>query len=296
MSMPANMDALTNINLDDLVASFGWQDRPLLARLLRRLFLKPAQVFAAWMTEFDTAVGLHGLPEAARQAERHYAREVRVFGADLVPAGPFLALSNHPGMTDTLCLFAALDRKNLKIIALDRPFLNALPNTSRQLFYIREDSASRMSLVRGVSTHLRSGGAALTFPAGRIEPDPDVYDGAVESLQTWTDSAGVFLRMAPEAAVLPVLVRSVVWHKTANHPLLRIKKTKEEREKLAAAFQILAHVAFRNNDVHVRVQIGKPVYVRDIGSRETQAIHRAVLAEMQRLIENPPRHEGKNAL
>ena len=86
----------------------------------------------------------------------------------------------------------------MKIIALDRPFLMALPNLSKQLFFVHDDPASRMKLVRQVSGHLRGGGAALTFPAGEIEPDPNVYPGAVDALQTWTDSVGVFIRMAPE--------------------------------------------------------------------------------------------------
>src|SRR6185436_11550326 len=110
---------------------------------------------------------------------------------------------------------------------------------------LNEDPASRMALVRTMSAHLRNGGAALTFPAGKIEPDPDVYDGALESLQDWTDSAGVFLRLAPETAVLPVLVRGVVWDKAARHPLLVIKRSRFEKEKLAAALQLLAHVTVR---------------------------------------------------
>jgi len=165
------IETLTQINLDDLVSSFGSQNRPFFARLLRRLFFRPARRFAGQMLEFDAAVGERGLAEAARLTQRRYVRDVRVFGLDRVPDSAFLALSNHPGMTDTLSLFAALNRPDLKIIALDRPFLLALPNTSRQLFLVRDDPASRMSLVRQVSGHLRSGGSALTFPAGEIEPD-----------------------------------------------------------------------------------------------------------------------------
>ncbi|PIV26783.1 MAG: glycerol acyltransferase, partial [Anaerolineae bacterium CG03_land_8_20_14_0_80_58_20] len=184
--MKSNLDLLTRINLDDLVASFGWEDRPLLARTLRGLFLRPARTFAVRMLDFDAAVGARGLPDASRLALPRYIRDLRVFGADLVPASAFLALSNHPGMADTLALFAALDRPDLKIIALDRPFLMALPNTSKQLFYLKDDPAARMTLVRQVSAHLRAGGAALTFPAGEIEPDPNVYPGALESLDNWT--------------------------------------------------------------------------------------------------------------
>jgi hypothetical protein len=221
---------------------------------------------------------------------------VRVFQPDLIPDSAFLALSNHPGLTDTLSLFAAINRPGLKIIALERPFLNALPNTSRQLFYVKEDSSFRMNLVRQVSTHLRAGGSALTFPAGHIEPDPDIDEGAVESLGSWTDSVGVFIRMAPHTAVLPVLVRGVAWEKAARHPLLAIKKTQEEKEKLAAAIQLFAHMVLNLKPVTVRVQIGKPIYAKDLGTTETGVIHKAVLAEMKRLIENPPEGDGVSVL
>ncbi len=286
------LDTLTQINLDDLVSSFGWQDRPMLARLLRILFRSPARTFAQQMVDFDAAVGRQGLVEAARGLQRQYARQVTVHGADLLPDSAFLALSNHPGMTDTLSLFLALNRPDLKIIALDRPFLTALPEMSKQLFYVRDDSAARMSLVRQVSAHLKNGGAALTFPAGHIEPDPNVYPGALESLNDWTDSVGVFVRMAPETAVVPVLVRGVIWERTARHWLVNLKKDREDRERLAAALQLLAHVVFRQKDVHVQVQVGRPIKARELGSTETKVIHQAVLAEMRRLIQNPPTGDG----
>jgi putative hemolysin len=294
--MPSDPEHLTQINLDDLVSSFGWEHRPFFARILRRLFHKPAQNFAQQMLEFDSAIEAHGLTEASRRTERRYVRDVRVFGLDHLPAGPFLALSNHPGITDTLALFCVLQRPGLKIIALDRPFLMSLPNMSRQLFFVKDDPASRMALVRQVSGHLRSGGAALTFPAGEIEPDPDVYPGALESLQAWTDSVGVFIRIAPETAVLPMLVRSVIWNKVAKLPLLKIKKTRADREKLAAALQLLTMVMWNAKPVSVTVQIGKPITVKELGTTDTQVIHQAVINEMKHLIENPPKDMGVSVL
>lgn len=292
----SNVETLTQINLDDLISSFGWQNRPFLARLLRRIFISPPQTFARHMTEFDSAISTQGLVEASRLSVRHYVDDIRIFGADRVPASAFLALSNHPGMCDTLSLFIALNRPDLKIIALDRPFLNALPNMSKQLAYVTDDSGSRIALIRQVSTHLRNGGAALTFPAGDIEPDPDVHNGAAESLRSWTDSVGVFIRMAPETAVLPVLVRGVVRKKTAYHPLTYLKRGRAEREKLAAALQLLAHVMFKKRDVHVRVQIGNPVYAKELGTTNTKVIHQAVLAEMKKLIEDAPMGAGERLL
>ncbi|HKY53493.1 MAG TPA: hypothetical protein VJM08_04265 [Anaerolineales bacterium] len=290
--LPSNVDMLTQVNLDDLIASFGLQNQPLFANPMRRLFTKPAQTFAHQMLEFDTAIGIHGLAGASRLALRHYVRDISIFGADQLPASAFLALSNHPGMSDTLALFAALYRPDLKIIATQRPFLEALPNTSNRLFYLNDDPASRTTLIRKVTAHLRNGGAALTFPAGRIEPDPEIQKGAVESLQTWTNSVGVFIRMAPETAIVPVLVRGVVWEKAAYHWLTKLKKTKREQEKIAAALQLLAYVTLKVKPVSARVQIGKPIYARELGTTQTSVIHRAVLAEMTRLIESPPTGKG----
>jgi len=294
--MTSNVETLTQINLEDLITSFGWQNHPFLAGLLRRALTIPPRAFAHQMADFDSAISSHGLVEASRRAIAHYVDDLRVFDRDRIPASGFLALSNHPGMTDTLSLFIALNRPDLNIIALDRPFLNALPNMSKQLAYVHDDSGSRIRLIRQLSMHLRNGGAALTFPAGHIEPDPDLYRGAVDSLASWTDSVGVFLRMAPQAAVLPVLVRGVVRRKTAKHPLAYLKRARREREKWVAALQLLAHVMFRQKDVRVRVQIGQPVYAKDLGTTRTDIIHHAVLSEMKRLIEHPPTGSGERLL
>lgn len=294
--MTSSLKLLTEINLDDLVTSFGWQTRPVLTRILRGIFHHPAQTFAKYMLEFDKAVDECGLADASRLALGHYVHNVRVFGLDRVPDSAFLALSNHPGMTDTLSLFAALNRPDLKVIALDRPFLMALPNMNKRLFFVKDDATSRMKLVREVSGHLRIGGAVLTFPAGEIEPDPNIYPGAVDALQKWTDSVGVFIRMVPETLILPVLVRNVIWDKTANLPLIKVKKTREEREKVAAALQLLAMIVLNIKPVVVTVQIGKPIDSKKLGTTNTQVIHQAVLTEMKYLIENPIDGDGVSLL
>lgn len=294
--MPAALDRLTTINLDDLVNAFGWQDRPFLARIVRRLFFQPAQTFARQMLDFDSAIGTNGIADATCLTERLYAKDVCVYGSDLLPKGPFLALSNHPGVTDTLAVVAALGQADLKVIALDRPFLLSLPNLSRQLFFVTENPDERVALVRRVSTHLRNGGSILTFPAGHNEPDPDIYPGAVESLGSWTDSAGVFLRLAPETAVVPVCVRGVTWDKTAHHPLARLRRSFDDQQLFASAMQLLSSVMINARPVTVRVQIGKPFTVKDIGSTEPRVIHQALLAEMKKLIDNPPEGNGRSIL
>jgi len=292
----SSIENLTQINLDDLVNALGIQNHPTLTRLTRFLFHGAARKFAKQMIDFDSMTCTDGLAKAARLTERLYARDVRVFGADRLPDSAFLALSNHPGMTDTLVLFSALKRDDLKIIALNRPFLLSLPNISKQLFYVTDNPADRVALVRHVSAHLKSGGSILTFPAGHNEPDPDVYDGAVDSLQSWTDSVGVFLRLAPQTPIVPIVLRSVVWKRLAQSPIIRIKHTRDERELLVVALQLLAMVMFNIKPVTVTVQIGKTITVKDLGATETQVIHQAVLVEMKRLIENLPDGKWQSAL
>lgn len=276
---------LTQINLNDLVAAFGWERNPRLAAALRMAFGGMARKFAAQMIDFDTQVGASDLPAASFHTIRRYVRSLRVFGAEHLPAsGPVLVLANHPGMADTLALFCAIRRADLRIIAIDRPFLQALPNTSNLLYFISDNPSERMRAVRQTAAHLKQGGAVLTFPAGQIEPDADVYDGAEDSLAGWTDSAGVFVRFAPETRIVPALVRGVLWDRAVRHPLVYLKRDRFGREKLGAAFQLLAHILFDVRPVDISVQFGAPVTVSGVGSSDAATLHAAVIEEMRGLL------------
>ena len=290
----SSLDTLTQINLDDLVSSFGWQNQPTLAAMLRKTFISPARKFARQMVEYDNLVGQVGLHEAScRFLRSHYIHELRLHGRENIPSsGPILFLSNHPGMTDTVSLFAAIERHDLRIIAMHRPFLASLVNITKQLSYISEDTSERMRAVRQISAHLRAGGAALTFPAGKIEPDPLVHEGALESLDSWTNSSGVFLRFAPETRIVPVLVSGVIWEKTAHHWLTRLKKTREEQEKLAAALQLLAMIVRDARPTTVHIRFGKPITVEEVGSTDSDRIHEKLMERMRGLIETRNNDEG----
>ncbi len=285
--MTGSLDTLTQINLDDLVSSFGWQGRPLLEKSLHIIFRRPARIFAHQMLTFDRMVATHGLGEASIALMKKYANSVRVLGGKMYRR-PIYSAGQSPGMIDTLALFAALQRHDLRIIAVHNPFLSSLPNITQRLDYVTEVPGTGFSLIRNIKTHLKSGGAVLTFPSGRIEPDPNVYPGADKALQDWTDSAGVFVRIAPETAVIPVLVRGVIWVRTARHPLTRLMGSQIEKEKLAAALQLLAHVVLKTRPLDVTVQFGNPITVERLGTKDRNTIHKAVLSEMQRLLEIQP--------
>jgi 1-acyl-sn-glycerol-3-phosphate acyltransferase len=294
--VPDRQAALTQINLDDLVEALGLQERPKAAGLARAILKGPAVQFARQMVVFDDVTAARGLPEGARHAERRLALDVRVHGRGRLPQAGCLILSNHPGLTDTLALFAALDRPDLMTIALKRPFLTNLIHVSESIFYLSDIPQERMTLVRQVARALKSGTCVLTFPAGHVEPDPDVFPGAAQSLASWTESAEVFLRLAPETPIVPVCVRGVTWRAAAGHPLLRLRRSPADQQLLASALQLLWQLVFAARLVTIHVQIGEPIRPAAGDPFDGPGLHAAVLSEMRHLIEHAPQDEGESAL
>lgn len=81
------LDALTHINLDELVSSFGWQGQRVLAPLVRRVFSGSARKLAGQMLEFDDVIGreanLSGTSRVILQ--KHYIRDLHVDGLSREP-------------------------------------------------------------------------------------------------------------------------------------------------------------------------------------------------------------------
>jgi putative hemolysin len=234
------LDRLTDINLDDLFDAAG------LTRLrhtpLQRLLWPSARRFALLAHEFDNLVGEQGLAQGSSWLLRRMTVGTQVSGGDHVPAtGPVVVLANHPGMTDTVALAASLaSRPDLRVIALDRPFLRALPNVARQLLLVPDHEAGRMGVVRAGVKHLKQGGALLTFPAGEIEPDPATFGRrkAVESVLRWSDSFVLFARLAPHTRFVPAIVSNVISPEAQRHVLTFLRRTAHDKERLAAALQV----------------------------------------------------------
>lgn len=283
------LEELTEINLDDLVSSFGGEGARAWSSALRRVFRGPAAVFARQMLAFDAQVADRGLLAASALLLRRFARSLTVVGAEHVPAsGPVLFLSNHPGMVDTLALFAAIPRPDLRILALGRPFLKALANTSQQIIFL-EDGPSRLAALATTGSHLRQGGAALTFPAGKIEPDPDVYPGARRALEGWSPSADFFAKRAPQTLIVPTLVRGVLWDRAVRFPLTKLRRRREDRERLGACLQLLGHIVFSARPLAVTVQFGTPLTLSQLESAKAGDLSAAVKARLAAMIEEASR-------
>lgn len=276
---PERLDALTLLCADELISAFGlgWVRRG--RRPLELAARIPARGLARQILAYDTLVGESGLAAGGAWALKRMSRRAEVEGRENIPReGPLLLVSNHPGLADAVALFAATPRGDLRVVAAERPFLEALPNTSRHLFTVSEGSTGRLGLVRDVTRHLRGGGAVLTFPGGKIEPDPAVLPGAISALGNWSASVDLFARRTPDLTVVPVVVSGVVSPAALRNPITRLRRRKRDREWLAATLQMLTPAL---RDVTVRVTFGPP-----IAAGEEAAVGEAVLDETRRLMES----------
>ncbi|NJM40911.1 MAG: glycerol acyltransferase [Anaerolineae bacterium] len=278
------IEDLIDINSKDLLQAFGigegFRGRGTLMRLVRPL----AKRFAHQVLAYDADVGRNGLSAATQAYLHHNVGSVEYSGLEHVRGdGPLLIASNHPGMSDALALFAILKLDNLRIIARDRDFLRAMPNIMSHLLIVSDVESERIRATRAVSGLLKAGHPVLTFPAGKIEPDPASMPGAVASLASWSSSLDLFSRLVPQLCVVPVIVRGVISQEALRNPIIRVRRDPKDRNWLAATLQIVVR-AYQN--VQVRVSFGEPVRLAQLqaGGTMTQAITR----NAKRLIENPP--------
>jgi len=275
---PEQIEALTRVCAGELLEAFGLGGGILTPlELLARV---PAERLAHQVATYDEIVGESGLAAGGTWALERMTRSAEVEGLENIPLeGPVLLAANHPGLADSLVLFATVPRGDLRVIAARRPILGALPNTSRFLIPVSESPSGRLGAVRTAARHLRRGGAVLTFPGGRIEPDPTVLPGAEEALERWSESLDLFARLVPGLTVVPAVVSGVLSPTALRNPLTFARRQRRDREWLAATLQMLTPAL---RDVTTSVAFGRPVRAGDVPER---TVREAVLDEARRLIE-----------
>jgi 1-acyl-sn-glycerol-3-phosphate acyltransferase len=285
---PSQLHTLTEINIQDFLIAFGLENLHPGRDVLDALCWLPARRFASQIARYDRMVGEDGLGPASRRILSGYVRRLEVEGQENIPqSGPLLLLSNHPGLTDALSLFASIPRPDLRAVAAERPFLRVLPSITRHLLYVPDDPSQRMRVVRAVVGHLRHGGAVLTFPAGQIEPDPASMPGAVASLHNWSESVAIFTRLVPETQVVVAIVSGVFWPAALRSPLTRLRRRQPDRERMGAALQALVQTLLPfYQPVATRVAYSPAFHPAELaGSTDTTAITQAITGQARRLIE-----------
>jgi 1-acyl-sn-glycerol-3-phosphate acyltransferase len=282
------LEALTRIGADDFIEALGLGDVRRGRGLLQQLCRWPARRIAHQLAACDRALGDQGLAEGSVWILRHFAGRLEVAGQGQLPReGPLLIAANHPGLTDVAAVSAGLPRSDLRIVAADYPLLRALHHTGRHLIYVPEQARDRPLVVREAVHHLRRGGAVLLFPAGRIEPDPAVLPGAGRSLDGWSRSIGLLVRLAPRTRVVPAVISGVLSAAAQRHPLTRLRRRQPDRQRLASLLQALVPAY---QAVTVRVAFGPPLAAADLleAGENVRGITQRVIDQARRLIERPP--------
>ena len=284
--MASALESLTRANVDDLLTAFGLQQIRVGRRLLVWLLTPPARRFARQVLEYDRRVGLAEFAGASQWGLQTFKTTVKVHQqAPLPTQGPLLLLSNHPGLTDALVIFANVPRPDLRVIAATRSFLQVLPNIDQRLIYadLTGSSGPNRQTIRCAATHLQQGGALLTFPAGKIEPDPALYaTEAHAAFAHWSASIDLLARLAPTTQIVPVLVSGVINPRTHRHPLTRLRRMRKDRDWLGATLQLLipAYQA-----VQAQIHFGEPLLASALSRRDQpRAVTAAVIATMQQLV------------
>jgi 1-acyl-sn-glycerol-3-phosphate acyltransferase len=281
---------LTDISVAEILKALGLTHLRRGRTLLESLLRPTAHRFAMRIMQYEHIVDAAGLQAGGQWLLKELVRQHSIVGEQNIPhSGPLLVVANHPGLYDAVALYASLPRPDLRIVAIDKPFLRALPHTSRHLLLLNDEPASRLPLVRRVARHLRAGGAVLLFPGGSIEPDPAVLPGAAAALASWSNSMEVFVRLVPELTVVPAVVSGVISPFWLRNPITRVRRNEADQRWLAATLQLL-----RTTDVHVRVTYGSPMRAADLSNSErASSVSREVLAVMRNMVEQAQQAEPR---
>jgi hypothetical protein len=275
--------------LAEVYKLFGATRDALSGRALRALFQRPASRLAALSAEFELRVREFGLPEASQWMVKHFVQGVQVLReADTPERGPLLIVSNHPGMVDGFIVASTMPRPDLKIVISNLPFFTNLKALREHVIYTTKQTHERLAVVREAIRHLRSGGALLIFPGGNIEPDPAVLPGMREALDRWSSSLEIMIRSVPDTQVVVSMVSGVLDRGYLRHPLIYLKKSLQERQKVAESLQAIRHlVRPKALPLSPRVVLGRPLLFQNLPDKEQRsAIMEAIKNKASQLLQD----------
>lgn len=238
MEEESRVDDLTEELIKELFMALGFSPDGWVRNTFSPLVRKPFHRFSTIASRFDQIIVEQDFREAARWILPNFVKDVNVFGAETIPSqGPLLIASNHPGAYDSLVIAASIPRSDLKIITSSIPFLKKLPHVREHTIFSAPDSHIRMTVVRSAIRHLREGGALLVFARGRIDPDPAHMPGAVEEIENWSSSLGLFLRKVPETKLAITIVSGILAPFFTKHPLTIFRRNRQDKQRIAEFFQ-----------------------------------------------------------
>jgi len=246
MTSPSDplVNTLSESLIDEMVAAVGLPTTKTFHNIFWLLFRKITDRLAYLGVTFDQIVGEDGLPAASSWALTHFCNEPITHNADNIPeGGPLLALSSHPGAYDALVLYSNLKGHDIRSVSTVIPFFKHLPNTSRIfLFAPRNDARERMLVMRNAIKHLQQGGTVIYFGAGHREPDPVVYPGAEQSIDSWLDVFDIFFKYVKDLKIMPTITSGVVSSRWAKHPITWLRRKQIDKQRLSEFGQVITQL------------------------------------------------------
>jgi 1-acyl-sn-glycerol-3-phosphate acyltransferase len=283
------------------LATLSGVDKSRFGRQVLQLVLgRQLRQFADNMAAFNVDLVTRGLAEASTELCERYGGRVIAEGLHHIPTtGPILLASNHPGMFDTLAIYATLPRSDIRALARPQPLLGLLSSLAPNLLMLPDEGAGRAGGLRQVLQVLRADGALLIYPAGHLEPEPVLVGrhglsgtASHEPLGLWSNGVGTLVKLAARQGVplrvVPTSLSGVLSISTWRWfgPLLKLRRTLRGREDLTAVLQ----VAFPGlGPTTIRVRYGAPLDATQLAANDadveaiTARIRSAVHAQLTQL-------------
>jgi hypothetical protein len=270
---------------DEICRALGFSPAGAARRLLGPLFRYPAGRFAGIIARADDEIRSSGLSGGARSVLADFSLKPAVRGAESIPRdGPLLIVSNHPGAYDSLAIMASVPRKDLKVVISDVGFTRAFAAAREYYIYAPRDTAGRMKALRASIGHLAGGGALLLYAHVDVEPDPETSPGAREALEDWSRSIEIILRRVPDTRLQVSIASGILMPRFLNSPLVRIRRTAPQRQKLAEFLQVSWQmVRPRSVQPKIHLSFSAPVEGREL---PRDGLMPAVVAMAERLLED----------
>lgn len=265
----------------------GWQ-----RRIVTPLLNWPLMRCVRLALDFDrqAAAASGGFGAASGWLLPRFVETVQVEIERAIPParGPLVVAANHPGSLDVFLISSFLNRKDLKVIARDMPFLRSLPNVDACMVYSTRDMSQRANVLRQGLRHLESGGALLVCASGNLDPDPARLPGAIESLDTWNNSVALFLKRVPDLCAVVAITSRMIDARWLEHPVLRLRKSRWDRQFLGELLQTSAQILFPGKyHISPKITFSRPLSSVDFAGRPpVEKIHQELvhLAKQQMLL------------
>lgn len=230
----------------ELAGSVGFRNSRLAQQLAWMIFRPVTDRLARIGVKFDRDVNQYGFSTAMRNALPMFINKVTARGQAEIPrSGPLLIYSNHPGTYDSLVIASKLQRDDLRIISGDIPFLMNMPHAHQHFIFLLEDAISGSTVTaRRAIRHLQSGGAVLVYGYGHIDPDPAVYDDAASTIEQWSPSIDLFLKLVPQTKLILSITSHVVSPKWRHSILYYLRWNPIDRRRLVEFGQVMTQLLF----------------------------------------------------